>query len=777
MLVKSNIIVASNIYNRTDRLVDRDVDFVKNVSGNKALTVLKTQFCGTLVKARLTDLQLEEQEQSNSCCNAKNGEITHGKASIYGIIKWACRCEYEECPVFNTCIGRKLYPQISRVKTENNVTSIGKSDNETPNYEYLGLDFTVDDFGEILEQPAPAEIELSQSDKEDNNKSNEAADVLNFSEFKEISEPTSIIESDINSKILVNAGPGTGKTYTVIQRILYIIRNELVNPDCVLVLCYTRAAKDVIMDRIAQGIAEGILPIEANTLSVCTFDSFATSYLSAIEEDFQKLDYNERIELFNKKINRDMFDHFEYLIVDEIQDLVNDRAIMVLNILKNINCGFLLLGDRCQAIYDYDCGADRDIDSSKFYNILHDILPGGTLKYELTKNNRQNSKLADFSSGIRQALLNFTIEKQNEFVKNAMNNIDIDSQKAEKFIPEVEDGVKTAILCRNNGESEYISSFLHSKGIEHTLLRGSNHTVKLHRWLADMFWDYCEPKIGKGDFIERYLIRVEDDIEAAENKFDVLCNVCNNQDNELRISDFTSALTKFIDIPPELANTENDKITVSTIHRAKGREFDKVYLLQSDFSIQSANAEEARIRYVPVTRPKTEIEIVKKNKPYKWYFAKNNKGRGIKTAIKPFFHNQTYCTNIVIGLNSDINYNSFVSEKDADPLTVQQYISENVKVNDKVELIRDLQSNIYSIYHKGHVIGTLSSDIADDFWNAIYKTGDKRNIPVRLYDVYVSNIITVINNGFDETIPLRFRESKMWLGIEITGLSRTEYLE
>ncbi|MCK4260829.1 MAG: ATP-dependent helicase [Halanaerobiales bacterium] len=775
MHVKSNITIASNIYNRINKPLVNDIEFVKNVSGHKALTELESQLRGTLVKASLSDIQIEEKQRSTTCDSARNGEITHGKVLVNGEIKWICRCEYEKCSVFNICPERKFYPQIKREKIKNNFLSENHSVINDVNYEYLGLDFTVSDFGEILEQPTFAQTQLSEIDNESINQPSEVEPVLKALEFKEISEPTSIIKSEVNSQILVNAGPGTGKTYTVIQRIIHIIQNELASPDCVLVLCYTRAAKAVIMDRIAQSILDGTLPIEANTLNVCTFDSFATSYLSIIEEDFQDLDYNERIELFNKTIKRDMFDHFEYLIVDEIQDLVNERAIMVLNIIKNINCGFLLLGDRCQAIYDYDCGNDRTIDSTKFYKLLYDILPNNILKYELIKNNRQNNNLANFSNDIRQVLLHFEIVEQNEFVLDAMNSIDVDIQKAEKFIPETKDGIKTAILCRNNGESEYISSFLHRKGIEHTLLRGTNYTVKLHRWIADMFWDYCEPKIGKSDFFQRYMFRVNDDIKEAESKFDVLCNVCNIKDNELKISDLTTALIKLVDIPYELANVENDSLTVSTIHRAKGREFDKVYLIHSDFSIQSENAEEARVRYVGITRPKMEIKVVKKDKPYNWYFSKSDNGRGIKTAIKPYFYNQTYCNNIVVGLNSDIDNISFVSEKDVDSLTVQQYIAEEVNVNDKVELIRDLQTNIYSIYHNDYVIGTLSNEIANEFWNAISKTGDKRNIPVRLYDVYVSNIITVVNNRFDENIPLRFRESKMWLGIEVTGFARTEY--
>ena len=776
MLIKPNITVRSNIYHRAEKFIENDIEFVKNVSGHRALTALNSRLSGSCIKARLSNVQLDEQVQGTTCSYAKNGELTHGKVIVNGQLKWVCRCEYEECKSFKKCSLDKYYQKIIREDTKNNVISLKNMASFPLNYEYLGIDLVDMDFEEILEPLISTVEELNENTREFIEQTQKIESIFNNFEFEEISEPTSIIKSDITSKILVNAGPGTGKTYTVIQRLLHIIQNELVSPDCVLVICYTRAAKVVIMERIEQGISEGDLPIEANMLNVCTFDSFATSYLSAIEEEFQNLDYNKRIDLFNNTIKKDMFDHFEYLIIDEMQDLVNERATMVLKILTHINCGFLLLGDRCQAIYDYDCGEDRDIDSTKFYELLFNILPENVLKYELIKNNRQNNKLAEFSEEIRQALLHYDIKEQNEYVLMAMDSIAVYEHKAEKFIPEIEDGVKTAILCRNNGESEYMSSFLHSKGIQHTLLRGNNYSMKLHRWIADMFWDYCDSKIGKTDFVKRYLFRVKNDIKEAENRFQILCDLCNTKENELKISTLTTELLKSVDIPPELTNLKDDRLTVSTIHRAKGREFDRVYLLNSNFPIQSKNAEEARIRYVGITRPKTEIKVVIKGKPNNWFFNKNATGRGIKTAIKPYFRNQTYCTNIVVGLNSDVDEISFISKNNEDYLTVQQYIAEKVNVDDKVELIRDPDSNIYFIFHEGNTIGTLSEEIANDFWTAIRKTGDKRKIPVRLYDVYISNIITIVNNRFDENIPLRFRESKMWLGIEITGFARTEYL-
>ena len=85
-----------------------------------------------------------------------------------------------------------------------------------------------------------------------------------------------------------------------------------------------------------------------------------------------QLNYNTRIslavELFNK--HQDLLEQYKHIIVDEVQDLVKERARMVLAIIRNIpeSSGVTLLGDACQSIYDYQAGNDR-MTSKQFYSV------------------------------------------------------------------------------------------------------------------------------------------------------------------------------------------------------------------------------------------------------------------------------------------------------------------------------------------------------------------------------------------------------------------------
>ena len=130
-----------------------------------------------------------------------------------------------------------------------------------------------------------------------------------------------------------------------------------------------------------------------------------------------------------------------------------------------------------------------------------------------------------------------------------------------------------------------------------------------------------------------------------------------------------------------------------------------------------------------------------------------------------------------MGLNCDIDNISFISKNSNDYLNIQEYIAKKISVGDEVELVLNQTLNTYCIYHNNFKIGQLSDRIIDEFRDAINKTGDKRNIPIKLTGVYVSNVITIVNNKYDENIPLRFRESNMWLGVEIIGLGKAEYLK
>ena len=98
--------------------------------------------------------------------------------------------------------------------------------------------------------------------------------------------------------MLVLAGPGSGKTATLVERTKNLITKHGVSPSNILVITFTKAAANEMRQRIAAAIDEKLResPSDANLINqkmllpsakICTIDSFCNSL---VRENFQMLD-------------------------------------------------------------------------------------------------------------------------------------------------------------------------------------------------------------------------------------------------------------------------------------------------------------------------------------------------------------------------------------------------------------------------------------------------------------------------------------------------------
>lgn len=778
--MKSNINVVSNIYirkpesitGRTDDL-NKDLDFVKQVSGREALQQVAAQMFGMTSRIKLSPVQVEELRQSTPCTYAKHspGEVPFGKVIKDGELFYESRCEVKNCPKYASC-SRMKYDRTSVISTD-----------------YLDdTDLIEDiDWGDIF-----GESIIEEEERKSLNEipAEEVIDIQGISsdihEFQPISSEQAIpeiIQSSIDGHILVNAGPGSGKTYTAIQRLLYVL-NVIPAEECdrILVLCYTRAAVGEIKTRIEKGISEKTLPYEAGSISICTLDSFATSYLltvDSLKDDLIKYDYNDRIRLFNSHIKAEDFEDFKYCIIDEIQDLVNDRANMVIKLISALKCGYLLLGDKCQAIYDYDCVGQNSINSTQFYELLKETLPDDTQRFEIIGNKRQSEDLNARSELLRHELLNYNYATIVESFADSLKNISTSCWSAEDF-NDANIRQSTAILCRNNGEAEYTSWLLHQHGVPHKLVRSNTQGVYLHRCIADALWDFANDIIAKPAFMDRLRVRCGFNDQTASELFDSICEVL-YQDNRdfFEIDKLTQYCSTYSDLPDDITNDDNDMLIVSTIHKAKGREFDKVYLLGYDYDTKTdkyhPNTEEERVLYVAETRPKKEIEILRKRNKYNWFFRKSEQNRWIRTAFncRTF---RSFCAGIATGISGDVDESSFVSGQYQNALKKQYYISTSVHKGDAILL--KLAGGEYDIVHKGTVIGKMSGQYISQLTN---KFNDGRRyiyeLPSMISDLFVKDVYTFVSHKDYENVPRQFRSRRIWLAVEITGFGKTTWQE
>ncbi|HYP28541.1 MAG TPA: UvrD-helicase domain-containing protein [Blastocatellia bacterium] len=75
--------------------------------------------------------------------------------------------------------------------------------------------------------------------------------------------------------VLVNAGPGTGKTATLVRRIEYLITELGAKPDSILVLTFSTEAVEELIERVERRLKADVI----NEITISTFHGFGVSFL------------------------------------------------------------------------------------------------------------------------------------------------------------------------------------------------------------------------------------------------------------------------------------------------------------------------------------------------------------------------------------------------------------------------------------------------------------------------------------------------------------------
>lgn len=73
--------------------------------------------------------------------------------------------------------------------------------------------------------------------------------------------------------LLIIAGPGTGKTYTLVQRIIYLIKEKDIKPEEIMVATFTEKAAKELVTRITNELDKLNIPVNLNDMYVGTFHS------------------------------------------------------------------------------------------------------------------------------------------------------------------------------------------------------------------------------------------------------------------------------------------------------------------------------------------------------------------------------------------------------------------------------------------------------------------------------------------------------------------------
>ena len=278
---------------------------------------------------------------------------------------------------------------------------------------------------------------------------------------------------------------------------------------------------------------------------------------------------------------------------------------------KNEEMRVIAVGDDDQNIYEWR-GAD-----SKY--LLSFIKEENTAKYELSTNYRSKSNLVSFTNhfikSINERLKEIPIEaKQTENGK-----IKIVHYKNGNLISPLIDDIlstglagTTCVLTHKNEEAFQVAGLLTKHGHQAKLIQSNDsfslyNLAKVRNFLdaltlddevfiiSDDVWVNSKRKL-----VDRYKL---------SSKFEICHNLIRDFEGTNTKKKYKSDFEVFIRESKleDFISTDGETIFVSTIHKAKGREFDNVFLLLENFD--AAKDDKKRQLYVAMTRAKQNLTI------------------------------------------------------------------------------------------------------------------------------------------------------------------------
>lgn len=620
-----------------------------------------------------------------------------------------------------------------------------------------------------------------------------------FEKYVEIDQ-REVIEADVSRRMIINAGPGTGKTWTLIEKIINLVDVQEVDPETILVLCFSKAAVEVVKNRLKKAADEERVSEVINLVDVRTFDSFASQVLYWVKDeseydnlqyyDIGKLNYDERINLFTSTITDlpELMEQCCHLFVDEVQDLVKERARMVLAIIRNIpeSSGVTLLGDACQSIYDYQERNDR-MTSKQFYSVMANDMQKFAY-YTFTRNYRQEDELAYLGDGYRKHILSGRIKDcdsywHNDVEKRIPQFKEYDADKiTQNSLRELLDSGTVGILTRTNGQALKISAALKEKGINHVLKKRLRDNT-LNKWIALVFNDYELTSVDEDDFTTLYnQIADPEDAESYE-VWNAIKEAARVSSERIGVRDILKGVMTNSRSMVLYSHERVSGLTVTNIHRGKGREFDAVLVENDIFSEDEKELEEHKVCYVALTRPKREIYRINAKADY-IRIDKEGDRRCFKSDYVGY--NKQRLTYFEVTGEPDIDLRSFVRESGA-----QLYIRENYDdlVGKKIVLIKDKHKSEFVRYkivlvEDNYVLGYTSKEFYESLSRAlhiVYKLPSRAELyfnvyPERFTDIYVDDVISVIDQLDGSEMGVKaFGEMVTWNAVTIVGYSKAEY--
>lgn len=448
-------------------------------------------------------------------------------------------------------------------------------------------------------------------------------------------EQLSVIEQSGDSRLLVDAGPGTGKTAVACKRIANLVDSGFCHPHEIIVVSFTNTAVYEIRERIKSYISDASL---VSNIRVTTLDSFAGKLRAGFDSISNvTINYEENISrasrlIFTEPDVSDFVKTIKHVVIDEAQDIVGERSLFVLELISKMDLlsGVTIFADEAQAIYGFTNDSSDEENSretlpqsiSRYNSHLEREFDSISLDRVYRTENINMQKL--FSDG--RSLLRKSNTQPNmvyeELRRLIVGTSDIDLPTVQELL-EVDENdpdefrqnfTDIFMIFRKRGEALQASTHL---GAQPRRMRLSGLPIPIKPWVADVFWNYEDDEISESTFMDRFNAQCGSkgyDLDAPL-AWELVLKESGISKTKVSVRTLRTKLARYSPSPDFIYPDFGIGGPIfSSIHAAKGRESDGVLLFLPKQHIKSDATpeeimEEARVLFVGATRAKEEVLV------------------------------------------------------------------------------------------------------------------------------------------------------------------------
>lgn len=417
-----------------------------------------------------------------------------------------------------------------------------------------------------------------------------------------------IINDKDHQHIIVAAGPGSGKTRILVSKMASLLLMEDIKHEQLLMLTFSRAAAMEFKNRLLELIGSAAHYVEIKTFHAYCFDLLGKQGNLEKSNDILKITVNKirSGEIEPNRITK------QVLVIDEAQD-INDNEFDLIKVLveQNENMRTLVVGDDDQNIFSFRGASNRALSDMSGWN--------NAVLYNLLNNYRSVRNIVAFSN--QWANLLQSRIKRNEIISMAVQDGQIELvQYTGRYFNEgiASDLAKQkpegtiAVLTHKNEEALQLQFLVEKAGFPSKLLQNKDgfslHNLLEFRAFNELIsYKLDSPVILKEDWesAKKSLVTNFNNSTQLPSCLGIINAFEKSNPGTMYKSDWDTLLAE--SDMDDFTSIGNELVYLSTIHKAKGREFDNVYLALNGLDPRAEDTK--RLIYVALTRAKRRLFI------------------------------------------------------------------------------------------------------------------------------------------------------------------------